>query len=47
LDLDICLVKIMVEVYVQQKTYIKYLIVVAFQKWFLLGNASKNIYFLK
>ena len=41
LDLDTCLVKIVVKVYVQQKTCIKYLVVVAFQKCFLLENALK------
>jgi len=38
----------MVKVYVQQKTCIKCLVVVAFQKCFLLGNTSKYFfYFLK
>jgi hypothetical protein len=42
------LVKIMVEIYVQQKTCIKCLVVVAFQKCFLLGKASKEFFlFLK
>jgi hypothetical protein len=36
-----CLVKIIVKVYIQQKTCIKYLVVVAFQKCFLLGNILK------
>jgi hypothetical protein len=36
-----CLGKIMVEVYVQQKTCIKCLVMVAFQKCFLLRNVSK------
>jgi hypothetical protein len=31
----------MIEVYIQQKTCIKYLVVVAFQKCFLLENALK------
>jgi hypothetical protein len=31
----------MVEVYIQQKTCIKYFVVVAFQKCFLLGNILK------
>ena len=35
------LVKTVVEVYVQQKTCIKCLVVIAFQKCFLLGNVSK------
>jgi hypothetical protein len=35
------MVKIMVEVYVQQKTCIKCLVMVAFQKCFLLRNVSK------
>jgi len=41
LDLDTCLIKIIVEVYMQQKTHIKCLVVVAFEKCFLFGNASK------
>jgi len=35
------LVRIVVEVYVMQKIYIKCLVVVIFQKCFILGNASK------
>jgi hypothetical protein len=41
LNLNMCLVKIIVEVYVQQNICIKCLVVVIFQKYFLLGNASK------
>jgi hypothetical protein len=42
-----CLVKIIVEVYVQQKTHIKCLVVVAFEKCFLFGkyqNIFKKIF---
>ena len=42
-----CLVKIMVDIYVQQKTCIKYLVVVAFQKCFLRENASKYFFIFK
>jgi len=43
------MVKIMVEVYVQQKTCIKCLVVVAFQKCFFLEMYQNNyfFYFLK
>jgi len=48
LDLYTCLVKIMIEVYVSQKTCIKCLVMIALQKCLLFENVSKYFfYFLK
>ena len=48
MDLDMCLVKIVVEVYAQQKTYIKYLVVVWLRllfKMLFTWKCIKIIYF--
>jgi hypothetical protein len=44
LDLYTCLVKIMIEVYVLQKTCIKCLVMIALQKCLLFENVSKYIF---